>query len=242
MNNVRILTIPILPMGMINAFLVSTASGHVLVDTGIPGSEDKICAVLTRNGVSIRDIDLIVITHAHADHAGSVARLRERAQAPVVAHAADLPYYRQEKAMTFCPTGWVGRLLKSSGRLGRGYEAFEPDILLQGRESLNLSQYGLHGAVFSTPGHTEGSLSVSVSERDLLAGDLVSSGILLGGIVRTDVAKPPPFEEDASAVARELLALLDRGFQTFYLGHGGPLPAEEIRRYANENRTSSMAR
>ena len=82
MPNPAIIRIPILPLGMVNAFLVRSASACILVDTGLPGSEHKIERALRRNGLGWRDIRLIVITHAHVDHAGSAARLRELSGAP----------------------------------------------------------------------------------------------------------------------------------------------------------------
>lgn len=50
-----------------------------------------------------------------------------------------------------------------------------------------------------------------------------------GGIALRSRPKQPPFEENSTQVARSLAALLDRGGQTFYLGHGGPLPGDAIR-------------
>ena len=85
-------------------------SGCILVDAGIPGSERKIAKVLTRHGLSMKDIKLIVVTHAHVDHAGSAARLRKLSGAPILAHRDDADFYSRKVPMTFCPTGLVGRL------------------------------------------------------------------------------------------------------------------------------------
>ena len=102
--------------------------------------------------------------------------------------------------MTYCPTGLVGRLMKRAGVGTRGYQAFTPDILLNGSNAFNLSEFGMNGAAICTPGHTKGSVSVTLADKQVLAGDLVSSGILLGGIAFKGRVKPPPFEEDGSAV------------------------------------------
>jgi hypothetical protein len=42
----------------------------------------------------------------------------------------------------------------------------------------------------------------------------------------------PPFEDDPQAVSEELLGMVDAGMQRFHMGHGGPLPATEVRRHA----------
>ncbi|MES2951350.1 MAG: MBL fold metallo-hydrolase [Pseudomonadota bacterium] len=227
----RIVRIPILPFGMVNCHLLIAAQGCILVDAGLPGSEHKIGRALKKNGLDFSDISLIVITHAHVDHAGSAARLRALSGAPIVAHAGDLDYYLQKKPMHFCATGWFGRLFLRMGSILQPYTPFTPDHLLQEGEALDLALYGMAGCVRHTPGHTAGSVSVQLPGGDAMVGDLLASGILLGGIVRTGQAIRPPFEDDPHAVAAELQRMVDAGTQRFYMGHGGPLPAAEVQRH-----------
>ena len=65
-----------------------------------------------------------------------------------------------------------------------------------------------------------------------MVGDLVASGILIGGVIRLSHAIRPPFEDDSQAVRKELIRLVDAGFERFYIGHGGSLDAREVRRHA----------
>ena len=231
MSELRVIPIPILPMGMINAHLVASGDKYILVDAGIPGSEERIGKALKHHGLAFKDIGLIVITHAHGDHAGSASAVQKISGAPVLAHEAELPYFQQNKPMTYCPTGLFGRFFLKTGRPTRPYEAFTPEILLNGTESYDLAEWGVSGTVVVTPGHTEGSLSVTLTNRDALVSDLVASGILLGGIAMRGRVKAPPFQDDAQLVAKELMGLIDKGMETFYLGHGGPLTATEVRGY-----------
>ncbi|MAM87646.1 MAG: MBL fold metallo-hydrolase [unclassified Hahellaceae] len=223
--------IPIFPLGMINAFLLVNASGCVLIDTGLPGTESKVSRVLKSLDLSFRDIKLIVITHAHIDHAGNTAKLKSLSGAPVVAHLNDLPYFTREKVMHFCSTGWFGWLFSKTGAIQQPYEPFQPDILLSAQDSFSLSGYGFDGEVVPTPGHTAGSISVVLDNTQAIVGDLVSSGILLGGVIRTGKAKRPPFEDNPLMVSQELQSIADRGVSTFFMGHGGPLPRQEVLRH-----------
>ncbi len=93
-------------------------------------------------------------------------------------------------------------------------------------ESLDLRSSGLDGTVLSTSGHSEGSLSIMLPERQAIVGDLLSAGLLPGGIDGTGRAKPSPFGDDAHRVAAELSKLLERNIELFYLGHGGPVSSE----------------
>jgi hypothetical protein len=65
-----------------------------------------------------------------------------------------------------------------------------------------------------------------------MVGDLIASGVLLGGVMFKGHAIRPPFEDDPHAVGEELLGMVDAGMQRFHMGHGGPLPAAEVRRHA----------
>jgi hydroxyacylglutathione hydrolase len=228
----EIIRVPILPFKIVNAHLIKSEDGCILVDTGIPASERKIARVLDRHGLSFKDIKLIIVTHAHTDHAGSAARIRELSGAPILAHEGDADFYSRKEPIAFCPTGMVGRLFFKTPLPHQPYEGFKPDILMRNTESVTLQDFGVDGVVRHTAGHTPGSIAVELSSNDCLVGDLVASGILIGGIVFTGRAIRPPFEDDPPTVARELNRMVQSGAERFYMGHGGPLKAPEVKRHA----------
>jgi glyoxylase-like metal-dependent hydrolase (beta-lactamase superfamily II) len=57
----------------VRCFLVAHASGVVLIDVGLAGSQDDIRAGLERFGAGWEDITDVVLTHGHADHVGGLA-------------------------------------------------------------------------------------------------------------------------------------------------------------------------
>lgn len=238
MSKYPIIKIPILPLGLLNAFLIQGLRGLILVDTGLPGSEKKLESILHQHNWKYSDIKLIIITHAHVDHAGNAARVKSLSGAPVVAHLDDLPYFRREKEMTFCATGWFGKLFLKTGLMHEPYAPFTPDILLKEGEQLLLNEWGVEGRVLHTPGHTEGSLSIILSDQQALVGDLISSGILLGGILLTNKPKQPPFEDDKFLVAQQLQSLVQKGIKHFYMGHGGPLCDYHVKQHVEKLKKS----
>lgn len=217
---------------MVNAFLIRQGRRTIAVDSGTPGSEKKFERALRRAGLSFSDVELIVVTHAHIDHAGGAVRLRELTQAPIVAHSGDLSHYTGQAAMDFCPTSTFARLFLALGPIRAPYQSFEPDILLNDTDVLDLGDYGIRGCVTPTVGHTAGSISVLLDGGDALVGDLLASGVLLGGIMFSHRAKRPPFEDDPHAVGRQLQRLVGRGFERFHIGHGKTLPRVEVERHA----------
>ena len=226
----RIVTVPILPRGMVNSFLL-IGERPVVVDTGVPGSAPKILAALAQEGFAPGDVSLILITHRHVDHIGSVAAIKRATGAPVAVHALDAKWLRKGDGGTRPPTGWGGRLLDLTGLPSQRAEPIEPDIVIE--HDFPLEPYGMSdGIVLHTPGHTEGSVSALFQNGNVLAGDLVIGGIsFLGGIARLGHARKPPFEDNPVTVRHSLTSLLDRGASRFYVGHGGPLEAQEVRRY-----------
>ncbi len=231
MDSLRIIRIPIFPFDMVNAYLVVTRKGCILVDTGLPGSEVKVTKTLEKHGLTLKELKLVVVTHAHIDHAGSAARLRELSGTPIIGHEGDIQYYVGEKKMTYCSTGWAGSLFLKTPVPHEPYTAFKPDILLSDGAAFDLDRYGIAGRIKRSPGHTAGSISLELGSKDALVGDLVASGILIGGIIRKGRAIRSPFEDDPQAVASEPKRLLDAGFERFHIGHGGPLDAEAVRRH-----------
>ena len=227
----KIIRVPIAPLHMINAYMIVSESGVVIIDTGLPGSEKHFLKALADEGRRPDDVRLIIVTHAHVDHAGSAAALKRLTGAPLLAHRADLPHYRQERAMSYCPTGPFGRLFKSTGLIQAPYEAFEPDIVMDGTDDLPLNPFGVAGIARYTPGHTAGSISVLLDDRNVLVSDLISSGILLGGIVRLKSPKRPPFEDDPHLVADQLERLVEEGAKHFHVGHGATLGHCEVCRH-----------
>ena len=57
-------------------FLVSAGGVSILVDSGSPSDWDALIAALAAENLTPADLGLLVLTHAHADHAGLAARLQ----------------------------------------------------------------------------------------------------------------------------------------------------------------------
>ena len=71
----------------LSAVLVTSEGGHILLDGALPQSAPLIQANIESLGFSMKDVKLILNSHAHWDHAGGIAALQRASGATVVASA-----------------------------------------------------------------------------------------------------------------------------------------------------------
>jgi len=134
------------PHGL-SSVLITSSSGHVLIDGALPESASLIAANMRSLGFRIVDVKLIVNSHAHIDHAGGIAELQRLSGARVLASA------------------WSAKVLAHGG-VGRGdpqYGSVSPIApvknvhVLQDGQSLRLGDILITPHL--TPGHTPGGTS-----------------------------------------------------------------------------------
>jgi metallo-beta-lactamase class B len=71
------------------AYLLTDPRGHILIDGGLPESAPLIAANIRALGFRLRDVRVLLINHAHFDHAGGLAELKRLSGAALAASAAD---------------------------------------------------------------------------------------------------------------------------------------------------------
>lgn len=197
--------------GLSWAFLLEDESALYLVDAGSPGQEEVFYAYLDRfPGKPLR---WIFLTHAHFDHYGCAASLRERTGARIAIHRADAEALRAGSTDLGEVKG-KGRFVRPLLPLAEWYyrpEGIEPDLCLSDGDFLD----GLGGRaeVLHTPGHTFGSSTLLLEGGAALAGDLLST---TGGPHAQRY-----FAQDWRALAQSVNRLKSRHLEIIYVGHGG---------------------
>lgn len=73
------------------AVLITSPRGHVLIDGALPESAARIEANVRALGFRMRDVKLILNSHAHFDHAGGIAALQRASGAQVAASGPSAP-------------------------------------------------------------------------------------------------------------------------------------------------------
>lgn len=73
----------------VSSYLITTSEGHILLDGGFAQTAPQIARNVEALGFDMRDVKILLNSHAHFDHAAGLARLQSLSGARVVASAAD---------------------------------------------------------------------------------------------------------------------------------------------------------
>ena len=159
--------------GNVNCWLVTGSkalptNGSVLVDAGRERDFPMLEALCREHRVK-----LILLTHAHPDHAGSAALLRKSLNIPVALGRLDLPLLEDPHARPLYSRGLLGKAVLAMSRkeLSQPGTSFSPELLLQGGE--DFYRYGFSIRAIALPGHTAGSMGYEINHRFLCTGDAV---------------------------------------------------------------------
>lgn len=139
-----------------NTYMID-GSKRILIDPGHADLFSHVRQGLHELGLTIKDIDLLICTHAHPDHLESAA-LFKKEQVPFAIHEREWNWLKEME-------------IYIRGAYGQGIEAIQPDFLLtEGQLSLESTQLW----VIHTPGHSKGSICLYWTEENaLFTGDLV---------------------------------------------------------------------
>jgi metallo-beta-lactamase class B len=133
----------------LSALLVTSDSGHVLLDGGLAESAPLILQHIRELGFRIEDVRFIVNSHVHFDHAGGLAELQRRSSAVVAASASSAAVLR---------SGASGRDDPQYGLLAPITPVTRVRIVTDG-QSLHVGPISL--TAHATGGHTPGGTSWS---------------------------------------------------------------------------------
>lgn len=194
-----------------------TGGGVILIDSGSPRDAPELLRLLDDRGLEVNGV---ITTHAHTDHAGCNRILKERG-ARIAMPAFEAECFSSPQVLkAWYPLFTPNEILDDFGDI-----FFSTDRII-GPEDDSVTLCGVRFGVIQTPGHTPRHISVMTPDGVLCLADALMS--------REDCERaklPYAFSIDLSVETADQL----RGAraETYLLSHGGQ--AESIERLIDDN-------
>jgi hydroxyacylglutathione hydrolase len=205
-----------------NAHVVSRGEAYFMVDSGLEANAPALADDLRREGFEPARLRAIVLTHGHADHAGGAAWFRRQFGTRIVAGEADAPILAAGANDHLCPTSDRARDRVAADQEAR-FTPFAPDVTV-GTDVALEGLVGIAGTVTPLPGHTPGSLVVTLPGAALV-GDLFR-GAIAGSSAEVHFYMCDL--NDNRADVRVLLEQLAPTATRFFTGHFGPVSRDAV--------------
>lgn len=138
----------------VTSYLLTTPAGHILIDAGLPETAWVIAGNIERLGFELEDVRILLNSHAHTDHAGGLAWLKERTGARLFAMTGDAEVLER----------------------GHLFPAVDVDRVLHDLDEVELGGTSL--TAHHTPGHTAGCTTWTTRIR---SGDEELDVVIVGG-------------------------------------------------------------
>jgi ribonuclease/clavin/mitogillin len=153
----------------VNLYLLKSATHNLLIDAGFPGTLNDLGRELRKTGVKIPEIDCLIVTHFHPDHAGLIQDLKNESVEFVVLDF-QIPF--------------IDKMEREKQRLlrGRNYNFLvrTDNLCITLRQSREfLSELGIHGEIISTKGHSEDGVALVLDSGEAFIGDLLLENVAL---------------------------------------------------------------
>lgn len=178
-----------------------------LIDSGVKGSEEKIRQYIKEQGRSFAEIETLILSHAHPDHIGSAAIIKELTGCKILAHETEkawienIDFQNQQRPVPGF-FNLVDRSVKIDEFLSDGQI-----IQVAGGPTLK---------IIHSPGHSKGSVNIEfVNDRILFTADSVP--------LKNDI----PNYDNYSDLMRSLERIENSDFDIFLSSWTAPLFSKE---------------
>ncbi|MFV1969411.1 MAG: MBL fold metallo-hydrolase [Acidimicrobiia bacterium] len=212
---------------LVNWFIIEDGGKLTLIDAGNPNQYKQLPLALSELGLSLDDIDAIVLTHAHGDHLGSSRRIKDESGARVHVHHGDVALASGE-AEREAERHWARDL--NHIQAWRTAWFFIAGGVFSAKPVVDLTEFGDGETIevpgrpvgIHTPGHTDGSACVHLPDRDVIfTGDSLVT-MHLGTGKKGARVMPGAFNKNSAQALESLEHMHGLDVSTVLPGHGEP--------------------
>jgi len=216
--------IHVIRLGFVNVFIIQ-GQRCILVDTGVKKKADEILRKAEKFNINPDMIDLIVLTHGHGDHTGSLKELKERTGAKALIGKREYATLMLEAKDDIKPIAPIAKFIFwINDLIGVSPTKFEIPIEILVDDTYDLNQFGIQGKIVQTPGHSSGSISVLLEDGSAIIGDS------LVAMMPWSKLSIPALALSVRIVKESVLKLIEMGASRFYLSNGKDYSLEDMKK------------
>ncbi len=159
-----------------NIFIITDQNGLLMVDTGTGMFHEDLKKQLKSDGLNIKEVSRVILTHVHIDHSGGLAKIVEESSPEVMV------FYKEADSVE------KGNGIVLADFFGIPFTPMRVHVRLKESDIIKVGDLTLK--VLNTPGHTAGSICLYEPEKEMLfSGDTVFTD---GGFGRVDFPTGDP--------------------------------------------------
>lgn len=153
----------------VNLYLLDSGTHRLLIDCGFPGQLSYTGRQMRETGFRIQDIDFLIVTHFHVDHAGDVQTLRNEGIQFVLVDV-QIPF--------------ISSMEKMIGHKWKNYLPLQEKgtVIISIADSRTFfKKLNIDGECVHTPNHSEDSICIVLDSGEAFTGDLPAEELLTAG-------------------------------------------------------------
>lgn len=227
----------VIKLGFTNCFLLEAKKGYLLIDTSYPNKYQDFVKKLQKAAISVKDINYILLTHHHDDHAGFVTELKKDSNAAIIVHQKALPFLEQgrseeeSKPLNFCTSALLSVFSIFHKFVYPPLEKIRKEDIILVEDDFDIleRELDIDGVILHTPGHTKDSISVVLDDGSAFVGDVAMNFFNF-----CRIKYRPIVVQNLEEVFTSWEKILDHGAKKIYPAHGKPFSAERLLFYKNK--------
>ncbi|MCT4543205.1 MAG: MBL fold metallo-hydrolase [Vallitalea sp.] len=227
-------------------YLLPIKDKYLLIDTGYEKHRDLLHQELNNKNIKIKDIEYLLITHHHDDHAGLLNEIKSHnSSCKIIMHFNTKPLLENgQNNMTHAKyinkriaffMGIIRKLNKNWDFSFPPYIAKENDIIIS--KDIALSEIGIDipGKIIFTPGHTDDSISLLLNDGNCFVGDAAANMLSKFGTKYCVIVI-----DDLDQYYESWDKIIKGNAKTIYPAHGKPFDVEQLKSNIYKNKKQKM--
>ncbi len=204
---------------LIGAFLIKTDEGGILIETGPYSCHESLKEGIAREGLEVKDIKKVFVSHIHLDHSGGAWAFAEQG-AEIYVHPLGAPHLISPDKLIASATKIYGDAMEKLWSDIKDIPAEKVKTLADQEETYFTTPSGERKKIIAhhTPGHAGHHIAYQI-DKSLFAGDVLGLQIENSPIL---MPSPPP-ETDLSLWRESLGKIRDLGLEKILLTHFGEI-------------------